>query len=120
MVKAIARIAARSEHNDTSLFVCGHSHSAQVVPLNDRQTYVNTGTWTTIVLDIATRRREEQRFPFLEIVYQPDNPAPQGRLLVWQGGAAEPQPWRVVQAQRTARQNRQARATANRASAKSL
>jgi UDP-2,3-diacylglucosamine pyrophosphatase LpxH len=120
MVKAIARIAARSEHNDTSLFVCGHSHSAQVVPLNDRQIYVNTGTWTTIVLDIATRRREEQRFPFLEIVYQPDNPAPQGRLLVWQGGAAEPQPWRVVQAQRTARHNRQARATANRASAGSL
>ena len=119
MVKAIARIAARSEHSDTSLFVCGHTHSAQVVPLNDRQTYVNTGTWTTIVLDIATRRREEQRFPFLEIRYQPDSPAPQGQLLVWQDGGAEPQPWRVVQArrpngseeQRTARLNRQAAKT---------
>jgi UDP-2,3-diacylglucosamine pyrophosphatase LpxH len=119
MVKAIARIAARSEHRDTSLFVCGHTHSAQVVPLNNRQTYVNTGTWTTIVLDIATRRREEQRFPFFEIVYQPSNPTPQGRLLVWQASDAEPQPWRVIQArrpngseaQRTTRFNRQAAKT---------
>jgi hypothetical protein len=115
MVKAIARIAARSEHHATSLFVCGHTHSAQVVPLNDRQTYVNTGTWTTIVLDIATRRHEEQRFPFFEILYQPASPTPQGRLLVWQAGDAEPQPWRVVhtrrsnasEAHRTARLNRQ-------------
>jgi UDP-2,3-diacylglucosamine pyrophosphatase LpxH len=106
MVKAIARIAAGPEHGETSLFVCGHTHSAQVVPLNDRQTYVNTGTWTTIVLDIATRRHEEQRFPFLEIVYQLGSPTPQGRLLVWQGGDAEPQPWRVVQAQRTTRLSR--------------
>jgi UDP-2,3-diacylglucosamine pyrophosphatase LpxH len=119
MVKAIARIAARPEHHETSLFVCGHTHSAQVVPLNNRQTYVNVGTWTTIVLDIATRRREEQRFPFLEIMYQPGNPAPQGRLLVWQGGDAEPQPWRVVaarrpngaEAQRAGRFNRQASKT---------
>ncbi len=115
IVKAIARIAAGAEHRDTSLFVCGHTHGAQVVPLNDRQTYVNTGTWTTIVLDIATRRREEQRFPFLEILYQPDSPTPHGRLLVWQDGGAAPQPWRVVQARRpnasealrTARLNRQ-------------
>jgi hypothetical protein len=120
MVKAIARIAARPEHGDTSLFVCGHTHSAQVVPLNDRQTYINTGTWTTIVLDIATRRREEQRFPFLEIRYQPASLTPQGRLLVWQDGDAEPQPWRVVQerrpnasvAQRAGFLNRQAAKTA--------
>ena len=89
MVKAIARIAARPEHSDTRLFVCGHTHSAQVVTLNNRQTYVNTGTWTTIVLDIATRRREEQRFPFLEIRYQPDNPTPRGRLLVWHDDDAD-------------------------------
>jgi len=71
------------------------------------------------VLDIATRRHEEQRFPFLEIMYQPGNPAPQGRLLVWQGGGADPQPWRVIQAQRpngseeqrTNRLNRQATKT---------
>jgi len=100
MVKAIVRIAAGAEHRDTSLFVCGHTHSAQVVPLNERQIYVNTGTWTTIVIDIATRQREEQRFPFLEILYQPGSPIPQGRLLVWQDGGAAPQPWREVQARR--------------------
>jgi UDP-2,3-diacylglucosamine pyrophosphatase LpxH len=119
LVKAVARIAARSEYSDTSLFVCGHTHSAQVVPLNDRQTYINTGTWTTIVLDIATRRREEQRFPFLEIQYQPASLTPQGRLLVWQTGDAEPQPWRVLherrpnasETQRTARLDRQATKT---------
>jgi hypothetical protein len=113
-VKAIARIAARAGHSDTSLFICGHTHSAQVVPLNDRQTYINTGTWTTIVLDIATRRREEQRFPFLEITYKPGNSAPQGRLLVWQGGDAGPQPWRVVQAQRAARLSRRTAEALNR------
>jgi len=108
MVKAIARIAAGPEHRDTSLFVCGHTHGAQIVPLNDRQTYINTGTWTTIVLDIATRRREEQRFPFLEIVYQPDSPIPHGRLLVWQACGIEPQPWRVVQARRSNDRRRRA------------
>jgi len=100
MVKAIARIAAGAEHRDTRLFVCGHTHSAQIVPLNEHQTYVNIGTWTTIVLDITTRRREEQRFPFLEILYQPGSLTPQGRLLVWQDGNAAPQPWRVVHARR--------------------
>jgi UDP-2,3-diacylglucosamine pyrophosphatase LpxH len=110
MVKAIARIAAGPEHRDTSLLVCGHTHGAQVVPLNDRQTYINTGTWTTIVLDIATRRREEQRFPFLEIVYQHGSPIPQGRLLVWQGSGIEPQPWRVVEARRSHDRRRGARA----------
>jgi UDP-2,3-diacylglucosamine pyrophosphatase LpxH len=96
IVNAIARIASDPAHNDTRLFVCGHTHSAQVVALNVRQTYINTGTWTTIVLDIATRRHEEQRFPFLEIQYQPGSPDPQGRLLVWRGGGAEPAAWRVA------------------------
>jgi len=100
IVNAMARIAKSPAHSDTHLFVCGHTHSAQVVALNRRQTYVNTGTWTTIVLDIATRRHEEQRFPFLEILYPPGSATPQGRLLVWQAGNAEPQPWRVVKEQR--------------------
>jgi UDP-2,3-diacylglucosamine pyrophosphatase LpxH len=98
IVKAVARIAGSPAHSNTHLFVCGHTHSAQVIPLNERQTYVNTGTWTTIVLDIATKRHEEQRFPFLEVQYAPGSPIPQGRLLVWQGGDAAPTPWRAVRA----------------------
>jgi UDP-2,3-diacylglucosamine pyrophosphatase LpxH len=114
IVNAMARIAKSPAHNDTYLFVCGHTHSAQVVALNPRQTYVNTGTWTTIVLDIATRRHEEQRFPFLEIQYLPDSAIPQGRLLVWQAGKAEPQPWRVVKELRRRVSEAQRKADLNR------
>jgi hypothetical protein len=102
IVKGIARIASSPAHNDTQLFVCGHTHSAQVIALNEHQTYINTGTWTTIVLDIATKRHEEQRFPFLEVQYAPGSSSPQGRLLVWHGGDAAPTPWRAVTALRRA------------------
>ena len=71
----------------------GHTHLAEVVALNERQIYVNTGTWTTIIQDIKTKRRQEQRFPFLEVLYPDGSETPQGRLLVWQGANAEPRPW---------------------------
>jgi UDP-2,3-diacylglucosamine pyrophosphatase LpxH len=93
MIREIAWIAARPEQSENTLFVCGHSHAAQIVALNEQQTYVNTGTWTEIVLDIATRRREEQRFPFLEIRYSPASSAPEWRLLVWHGADLEPPAW---------------------------
>jgi UDP-2,3-diacylglucosamine pyrophosphatase LpxH len=95
-IRGFARIAASPPHRSDTLFVCGHTHGAQVVPLNDRQTYINTGTWTTIVLDIITNRRETQRFPFLEVRY-PDGDTPEGHLLVWQGEANDPAPWHVVE-----------------------
>ena len=105
-VRAFARIADKPEHSANSLFVCGHTHGAQVVTLNERQTYVNTGTWTSIVTDIFTNQREAQRFPFLEVSY-PEGDAPVGRLLVWQGIGAEPLPWQVAgpDASREAREN---------------
>src|SRR6266545_3728736 len=92
LVLGIARIAARPQHSATTLFVSGHTHRAQVVALNEGQTYVNTGTWTTIVLDIVTNRRVTQRFPFFEVCY-PDGDTPRGRLLVWQGAGVESPPW---------------------------
>ena len=93
VLRAVARIAASPEHGHNTLFVCGHTHLAEVVALDERQIYINTGTWTTIVQDIATNRRQAQRFPFLEVLYPPGSPLPQGRLLVWQGAGVEPQPW---------------------------
>jgi UDP-2,3-diacylglucosamine pyrophosphatase LpxH len=93
MISEIARIAARPEQQSTTLFVCGHTHGAQVVPLNEYQTYINTGTWTTIVLDIVSNRREEQRFPFLDVQY-PDGDTPRGQLMVWHGKEANPPLWR--------------------------
>ena len=41
----------------------------------------------------STMRRQDQRFPFLEISY-PDGEQPVGRLLVWTEAEAAPQPWR--------------------------
>ncbi len=93
LLRGMVRIAAGPEHGHNTLFVCGHTHLAEVVALNERQIYVNTGTWTTIIQDIKTKRRQEQRFPFLEVLYPDGSETPQGRLLVWQGANAEPRPW---------------------------
>lgn len=91
--RQMLQIARRPEHRDTTLFVCGHTHLARVVPLGREQVYINTGTWTEIIYDIATMRRQDQRFPFLEITY-PNGEKPLGRLLVWADPETDPQPWR--------------------------
>ena len=85
-------LARRPEHHTDAIFVCGHTHLACVVPLGLGQIYVNTGTWTEIIYDIAAMRAQEQRFPFLEITY-PTDQRPLGRLLVWIGPGAAPVPW---------------------------
>jgi UDP-2,3-diacylglucosamine pyrophosphatase LpxH len=91
-VRYLRAIAARPEHRNDTLFVCGHTHLARVVPLGLGQTYINTGTWTEIIYDIASMRRQEQRFPFLEITY-PKGVRPVGHLLVWVGADEAPLPW---------------------------
>jgi UDP-2,3-diacylglucosamine pyrophosphatase LpxH len=91
-LRAAVRIAHSLPHAHNRLFVCGHTHLAQVVALSERQTYVNTGTWTDVVLDAASGQRVEQRFPFLEVTYDAAGEA-HGRLLVWQDAAHEPLPW---------------------------
>lgn len=90
--REMARIARQPQHRDDTLFVCGHTHLARVVPLGMDQYYVNTGTWTEIIYDVATMSRQEQRFPFLEVTY-PDGPKPLGRLLVWVGEDEPPYTW---------------------------
>jgi UDP-2,3-diacylglucosamine pyrophosphatase LpxH len=93
LLRGMARIAAGPQRGHNTLFVCGHTHLVEVVELNERQVYVNTGTWTPIVHDIRTNRRQEQRFPFLEVLYPDSDERPRGRLLVWQGLGAEPRSW---------------------------
>jgi hypothetical protein len=93
LLRGMARIAAGSEHGHNTLFVCGHTHLAEIVELNERQVYINTGTWTPIIQDIRANRRQEQRFPFLEVLYPDGAERPRGRLLVWQGLGAAPRPW---------------------------
>ncbi len=90
--REMLKIARQPEHRADRLFICGHTHLAQVVPLGPGQTYINTGTWTEIIYDVASMLRQEQRFPFLEICY-PAGDAPQGRLLVWIDADEPPQPW---------------------------
>jgi UDP-2,3-diacylglucosamine pyrophosphatase LpxH len=89
--REMLRIARSPAHRDDTLFVCGHTHLARVVPLGHGQIYINTGSWTEIIYDVATMRRQEQRFPFLEITY-PAGDKPHGRLLVY-AEAAPPQAW---------------------------
>jgi UDP-2,3-diacylglucosamine pyrophosphatase LpxH len=90
--REMLRIARQPAHRADRLFVCGHTHLAQVVPLGTGQTYINTGTWTEIINDVATMLRQEQKFPFLEIRY-PDGDTPEGHLLVWIDADEPPQLW---------------------------
>ncbi|PDV97357.1 UDP-2,3-diacylglucosamine hydrolase [Candidatus Chloroploca asiatica] len=90
--RAMLEIARRPAHQHDTLFVCGHTHLARIVPLGLGQFYVNTGSWTEIILDIATMRRQEQRFPFLEVTY-PQGSRPVGRLLVWDDTDRIAHPW---------------------------
>jgi len=92
--REMLRIARQPEHRNDRVFVCGHTHQALVVPLGADQTYINTGTWTEIIYDVAAMIRQEQRFPFVEITY-PEGETPQGCLLVWLGGDESPQPWQA-------------------------
>jgi len=101
--REMLQIARSPAHRDDTLFICGHTHLARIVPLGMGQYYINTGTWTEIIYDIATMRRQEQRFPFLEITY-PDGPQPRARLLVWIDPETPPQPWREGSALRLPRQ----------------
>lgn len=97
--REMQRVAHRPEHRDGTIFACGHTHLARVENLGRGQIYVNTGTWTEIIYDVATMRRQEQRFPFLEITY-PAGPQPSGRLLVWSEPEEPPQPWHEGRARR--------------------
>jgi UDP-2,3-diacylglucosamine pyrophosphatase LpxH len=97
LLRGMARTAVSADHGHNTLFVCGHTHLAEVVELNNRQLYINTGTWTPIVQDIAANRRQEQRFPFLEVLYPDGNDQPHGRLLVWYGVDVDTRAWVTVQ-----------------------
>lgn len=90
--RAMLRIANSAEHGHNTLFVCGHTHTAEVVAFSGNKTYINTGTWTEVVWNIASGLYESRRFPFLEITY-PAGEKPSGRLLVWYGFGIEPQLW---------------------------
>jgi len=85
-------IARRPEHQNLTLFVCGHTHGAGVTPLGHGQFYINVGTWTEIIYDLTTMLRQEQRFPFLEVTY-PEGERPHWQLLVWEGSDEPPHSW---------------------------
>ncbi len=93
-IRGMARIAHDPRRQSTSLFICGHTHLAQLVLLNERQTYINTGTWTDVIVDVATSQRQQQRFPYLEITYPAKGAPPEWRLLVWQEAGQSPHLWR--------------------------
>ncbi|NTW00135.1 MAG: UDP-2,3-diacylglucosamine diphosphatase [Oscillochloris sp.] len=90
--REMLKIAHLPEHSGDRLFVCGHTHLARIVRLNAAQTYINIGTWTEIIYDVATMLRQQQKFPFLEVRY-PDGDTPEGQLLVWIDTDDPPQPW---------------------------
>jgi UDP-2,3-diacylglucosamine pyrophosphatase LpxH len=93
-VRSMARIARDPRHWSTSLFICGHTHLAQIVALNERQVYINIGTWTDVIVDVAMSQRQQQRFPYLEVTYPAPGSPPDWRLLVWRCAGEPPSLWR--------------------------
>lgn len=96
-IRGMAHVARDPRRRAISLFVCGHTHLAQIMPIARGQTYVNTGTWTDVIVDMAASRRYEQRFPFLEITYPAPGAPPVWQLLVWEDANQPPQPWSADQ-----------------------
>ncbi|NWG19018.1 MAG: metallophosphoesterase [Chloroflexi bacterium] len=96
-IRGMVHVARDPRRRNISLFVCGHTHLAQIVPIARGQTYVNTGTWTDVIADMAASRRHEQRFPFLEITYPAPGTPPVWQLLVWENANQRPQPWSAGQ-----------------------
>ncbi|HEU5012622.1 MAG TPA: UDP-2,3-diacylglucosamine diphosphatase [Roseiflexaceae bacterium] len=94
--RAMAQIAASPDHSHNTVFVCGHTHLAQVVQLNERQTYYNTGTWTMVIRDVAAANGGQRKFPFLEVRYTHTGAPPRADLLVWVGRDVPPHPWRMT------------------------
>lgn len=96
VTRGVALYAAQPEHAGQTLFVCGHTHLALVELLNERQKYVNIGTWTAVLQSVSADSAYEQRFPFLEVRYAAGSDAPAAQFLVWRGAQMAPQPWRAI------------------------
>lgn len=92
VLREMVKVAHAAPYQHTALFVCGHTHMAQYVRINERQTYVNIGTWTDVVTDLATGRRQQQRCPFLCVQYDPMGTVSH-EFLVWRGRDTPPTAW---------------------------
>lgn len=92
VLREVVHIAHQPRHANTHIFVCGHTHMAQQLQFNERQTYINVGTWTDVVLDIMTGKRQQQRCPFLEI-HVDGAGAVEHRFAVWRGTETAPTDW---------------------------
>ncbi len=92
VLREMVKLAHTATHHDTVLFVCGHTHMAQSVMINERQTYVNVGTWTDVVTDLTTGRRQQQRCPFLCVQYDAMGEMSY-EFLVWRGRDTAPTMW---------------------------
>lgn len=92
VLREMVKVAHTSLHQDTVLFVCGHTHMAQYVVMNERQTYVNVGTWTDVVTNLSTGRRQQQRCPFLCVQYNQMGEISY-QFLVWRGRDIPPTAW---------------------------
>ncbi len=92
VLREMVKVAHTAPYQDTVLFVCGHTHMAQYVVINERQTYVNVGTWTDVVTDLMTGRRQQQRCPFLCVQYDAMGVISH-EFLVWRGRDAAPTLW---------------------------
>ena len=92
VLREMVKIAHNTTYQDTVLFICGHTHMAQQVIMNERQTYINVGTWTDVVTDLTTGRRQNQRCPFLSVRYDPKGNVVH-EFLVWRNPNTPPTPW---------------------------
>lgn len=87
----------RAERKGVSIYVFGHTHTAEQFPLGigDRAPrYLNSGTWTPVVMATSDLLGARERFTFVQITHDSRTGSHLARLLFWNdsAGRAEPLP----------------------------
>lgn len=85
--KSAARVhdALASAGNGVPFYVFGHTHVAARRPLTNRgrATYLNAGTWSSLVRGCRGASSDRRPAPFVEITPGPDGPT--ARICAWSG-----------------------------------
>lgn len=96
--RRIRRILAR-EGKTVPLYVFGHTHTPEQVPLTTERRppyYMNTGTWTPTVTTGYELLAARETFTFAQITRERETGRPVSRLMVWNDDANRSEPLPIL------------------------
>ena len=91
---ALDMIAYSKKFPDARFIIAGHTHYQEMVPVNEKVVYINTGTWRTIHT-IALEKNDDSFFPYKVMTYvafykdDKNGHERQGRLFEFWNGALD-------------------------------